>query len=217
MKNSFVRILSYLAILIFLLHWAVAFILAMPANYVKQTVANHASRYQTMFSSWNFFTPPFIYHNRLYFIVRDSKISGNRQDTIEVLANISLQKQIRVPFNQRENIIDHLVNNSVAGLKRVVRSYKITTDSLATNKSDSLTIARSISNAEGNNNYKRYLATLTNYCKIVLQQKNIDIIGKEVKIVIKEKEIRPFKQIGDASYLQKEILVFETTYKPVNP
>ena len=217
MKNSFVRILSYLAILIFLLHWAVAFILAMPANYVKQTVANHASRYQTMFSSWSFFTPPLTYHNRLYFIFRDSKISGNKQDTIEVLANISLQKQIRVPFNQRENIIDHLVNNSVAGLKRVVRSYKITTDSLAINKSDSPTIARSISNAEGNNNYKRYLATLTNYCKIVLQQKNIDIIGKEVKIVIKEKEIRPFKQIGDASYLQKEILVFETTYKPVNP
>lgn len=217
MKNSFVRIVSYLAILIFLLHWAVAFILAMPVNYVKQTVTGYLPRYQTMFSSWSFFTPPLTYHNRLYFIFRDSKISGNKQDTIEVLANISLQKQIRAPFNQRENIIDHLVNNSVADLKKIVCPYKTTIDSLSINKSDSLAIARAISNVENNVNYKRHLATLTNYCKTVLQEKHIDTIGKEVKIVIKEEAIRPFNQIVDASYLQKEILVFETTYKPINP
>ena len=217
MKNSFVRIISYLAIFIFLLHWTLAFILAMPANYVKKAITNHAPRYQAMFPQWKLFTPPFTYHDRLYFIIRDSKGNGNKSDTIEVLANIALQKQKKAPFNQRENIIDHLVNNNVAKLKKIVWPYEKTKDSVTLNKSDSATIARSISNVQNNINYKRYLATLVNYSKIVLQQKHIDTTGKEVKIVIKEKKIRPFNQISNISYLQNEILVFETTYMPVNP
>jgi hypothetical protein len=213
MEKPLYRILSYLGIIVFLLYWLSLFILAMPSNYARTALLNYAPRFNSVFgTTWRLFTPPHSYNNRLYYIVRDIE-RPSESDTIEVLENIALQKQRHAPFNQKENIIDHMVNNSVAGLKRTVWPNQKMPDDAVPSAPDSLQIARAIAGVVNKEDYGNYLATINNYCAVVLNDKKIDLSGKEVKILIKEKLTRPFNQMGKTPYWQKEILVFETPYK----
>jgi hypothetical protein len=214
MKNPFYRILSYLCIVIFIGYWIGLFICAMPSNYAKNIISNRAPRFKSIFgATWKLFTPPDSSNNRLYIIVR-SMTKPDLSDTIEVLANISLQKQRNAPFNQPENVIDHLVNNNViAVLSKVWYNKKMPAED-ATGTTDSLYIANAIAAATFYNAYNAGLASLENYSKLVLKNNNIDLAGKETKIVIKKISIRPFKQMNDSHFLQKETLIFETPYKP---
>ena len=213
MEKPLYRILSYLGIIAFLLYWISIFILAMPSNYAKTTLSNYAPRFNSLFgTTWRLFTPPHTNNNRLYYIVRDIK-RPFESDTFEVLENIALQKQLYAPFNQKHNIIDHIVNNTVAGLKRTVWLNKKMPDDTIKGIADSLYIAGAIASVANDQNYCNYLATINNYCAVFLKEKKIELSGKEVKIIIKEKMTRPFKEIGKAQYLQKETLVFETPYK----
>lgn len=214
MKKIFYSILSYLCIGAFFLYWSGIFILAMPSNRVKKIIINKAPRFRNTFgTTWRLFTPPSPFNDRLYFIVRDIT-SPDKTDTIEVLENISLQKQHNAPFNQRENIIDHLVNNNVLNVKLIIWSNKKKpAEGLAETK-DSLYIPNAIAAFTYNKNYNAYLSTLKNYAIVVLKQKQIDTTNKELKIVITEKKIRPFNQMTGTNLLQKETLVFETFFKP---
>ena len=214
MKNPFYRTLSYLCIIIFASYWIGLFICAMPSNYAKNIISNKAPRFRSIFGgTWKLFTPPDTFNNRMYIIARDIA-RPEKADTIEVLANIAKQKQYNVPFNQKENIIDHLVNNNViAILNRVWYNNKMPTED-ASNAADSLYIVNAIESATFYNDYNASLATLRNYCKVVLKNNKIELSGKEAKIVIKKISVRPFKQMNDSHFLQKEILVFETPYTP---
>lgn len=188
----------------------------MPSNYAKEIIANHAPRFSTMFGiSWNLFTPPFTYNNRLYYIVRNTG-RPDRSDTIEVLENISLQKQTTAPFNQKENIIDHLVNNNVSRLTKTIWLNKKKPQESEPGTTDSAYIASAIAEVANSKNYLIFLTTLNNYCKVALKENKIDTAGKEVKTVIKEKMIRPFKEMYNTNFVQKETLVFETPFKPVH-
>ena len=214
MKNPFYRTLSYLCIIIFISYWIGLFICAMPSNYAKNIISNKAPRFRSIFGgTWKLFTPPDTFNNRMYFIAREIA-RPDKADTIEVLTNIAKQKQYNVPFNQKENIIDHLVNNNViAILSKVWYSKKMPAKD-ASNAADSLYIANAIEAATFYNAYNASLASLQNYCKVVLRNSKIGLSGKEAKIVIKKISIRPFKQMNDSHFLQKEILVFETPYTP---
>jgi hypothetical protein len=188
---------------------------ALPPNGVKKIIVNKAPRFLTTFTSWKFFTPPYTFNNRLYFIVRDIN-NRNNADTIEVLEDISLQKNARAPFNQKENVIDHLVNHDVGYIKVIVWQNKKKPTGTFPVTSDSLYIASAVADAAYSNNYKVSLATLNNYCKVILKEKNIDTLGKEIKIVMTEKKIRPFKNLGEPKISTKEIIFFETSYNPIN-
>ncbi len=215
MKQPFFRLLSYLCIITFLIHWVAVFTMAVPSNTVSKIIVNRSPGFLTTFTSWKFFTPPYTFNNRLYFIVRD--INGkNKADTIEVLANISLQKYDKAPFNQEENIIDHLVNHDVGNIKRLVWQMKKKPTGTFPGNSDSLYIASAVAEVAYNNSYRASLATLNNYYKVVLKEKNIDTLGKEIKIVITEKKIRPFKNIADSDFPIQETISFETAYNPIN-
>lgn len=216
MKKPVYKILSYLCIAAFLLYWSIIFILVMPSNSVKQIISQHSPRFKNTFGiGWTLFTPPNTCNDRLYFIVRI--INGHEKpDTIEVLENIALQKQAHAPFNQKENIIDHLVNNTVWNIKLIVWSNKKKPVVDVPGMSDSLYIVNAIAAVEGRQAYSAYRNTLINYCRIILQQKKLDAADKEVKIMITEKQIRPFKKMTDSNFLQKETLVFETPYTPLN-
>ena len=133
-----------------------------------------------------------------------------KTDTIEMLKNISVQKLANAPFNQQENIIDHLVNNNVERLIKIIWHDKKIPRELP---QDSLFIAKEITRVQSNKDYIACFTTLKNYCRISLKENKINATGKEVKIVITEKMTLPFKQINDAN-LSKETLVFETRYMP---
>lgn len=214
MKNSFYSIISYLCLVTFFLYWVVIFILAMPPGYANKSVSEKAPLFKNMFGiSWKLFTPPDIYNDRLYFVARNIE-KPYESDTIEVLEKIALQKQQNAPFNNKENIIDHLVNNNVSNIKRTVWFNKKMPSQDAPGTTDSLYIAHAIAAVAATPNYTAFVTTLSNYCRVIFKENNIDIIGKEFKIIITEKKIPSFKHIGDTSFLQKEVLVFETPYKP---
>ncbi len=186
----------------------------MPPGYANKTMSEKAPMFKNMFGiSWKLFTPPFTYNDRLYFIVRDIE-RPYIADTLEVLEKIALQKQRNAPFNDEENVIDHLVNNNVSGVKRTVWFNKKMPSQDTPGTTDSLYIAHAIAAVAATNNYTAFVTTLNNYCMVILKENNIDTIRKEFKIIITEKKIPPFKHIGDTSFLQKETLVFETPYKP---
>lgn len=214
MKNPFYRILSYLCIGAFFLYWSAIFILAMPSNHAKKIIMNKAPRFRNIFgTTWRLFTPPHTFSDRLYFIVRNIEGPGEA-DTIEVLENIALQKQYNAPFNQTENVIDHLVNNNVLNIKVCIWSNKKKPAEGFPETKDPSYIPNAVAAVAYNKSYIASLATLKNYCVIVLKQKKIDTSGKEVKILIAEKKTRPFNQLADTNLVEKESLVFETPYIP---
>lgn len=217
MKKPVYKILSYLCITAFLLYWVVIFILAMPSSRAKQIISQHTPRFKNTFGfAWSLFTPPNTYDDRLYFIVRGIT-TPEKSDTIEVLENIALQKQEHAPFNQKENIIDHLLNRNVYLIKKSMWYYKTKRSGNLAGTTDSLYMANAIAAVRGTQYYNASLNTLTNYCSAILLQKKIDTSGKEIKIMITEKQMRPFKQMTDSNFLEKETLVFEIPYRPLNP
>lgn len=200
----------------FLLYWVGLAILSMPANPAKNLLASRVTHFKSAFgTTWKLFTPPHTYNIRLYYIVRNIS-SPFKADTLEVLENISLKKQQAAPFNQKESITDALVNNNVIGVLNAVWENREMPQVDSAGTADTIYIARVVAEKANNRNYQIYLASLHNYCRLVLKENNLNEAGKEVKIVIKEKLIKPFADIDNAGFVPKEIVVFATDYKPIN-
>lgn len=216
MKKSFYQIFSYGCIAAFLIYWLMVILLSMPSNNLKQQIFNQFPRFRYTFSStWNLFSPPYLNHKRLYYILKDSH-HPERTDTIEVLEKLWLQKQKAAPFNQKENIIDHNLFYNVAGLTFALwRNDKKPSGDAFNRLEDSLLIANAISAAENNPQYLRCLGSLQNYCIRVLKENRIDSAGKLVKILIIEKQIKPLKEIKNPGWLPKQTIVFESGFYPI--
>lgn len=215
MKNAFNRILPFFFITGFILYWISIFILAMPPNVVKGFITDRAPRYNSLFgNSWNFFAPPYTYYNRLYYIIRE-KTHPNKVDTIEVIENISKQKQHNAPFNQKQNIIDHLINHDVGMIIYIVWNNKKRPSDSEPGTTDSTYIANAIAAVAENSNYLNSKATLFSYGNVVLKENKIDTAGKEIKIVITQTKINPFKNMSDTTSLQKEIIFIKTSFNPI--
>lgn len=164
-------------------------------------------------SDWKLFTPPSTYVQRLYYIVKDVK-KTSLADTIEIMENISVQKQLKAPFNQEELIIDYMVNKNVIRLSKIgwVIYTKSTIDSLGLVTSGKS--PQSTETAANSKNLNTYLSSLINFGGMVLKERNINIDGKEVKIVIKQKKITPFKEMCNTNFVRTETTVFESPYMP---
>lgn len=209
------RVLPYTCICVFVVYWLQISNMAMPLNKMQESLAARTPRFKTYFGqSWRLFTPPFTYNNRLYFIIRDTS-HQNRSDTIEILEKISQYKQLKAPFNQDENIIDHLVNHNVQGIVKSLWTNKTLPVNFADHKKDSAYIAKRIAIASKNKNYLIYVASIRNYCKRVLKERGIATKGKEVRIEIKQEMTRPFKEMNNEQFKKQERLVFQTPFEPL--
>jgi len=131
---------------------------------------------------------------------------------MELLENIAIQKQHKAPFYQKQLIIDYLVNKNVVHLYRAawVIDKKSDTDSSTILAPDKLT--KSVAMAENINYTNMYLSSLLNYGLVVLKERNININGKEVKIVIKQKIMTPFKEMDNTDFVRTQTTVFESPY-----
>ena len=200
------------AVVIFLLYWMAVFAVSFTGRKAKQIIGNVAPKFNSLFGySWRLFTPPYTFNVRLYFIVQDV-YPPYQTDTVEVLQQIALQKQTAAPFNQPETITDYLVNSNVNGLIKTVWSNKNMPSDIPAPLTDSGYVAQAIAKVEMDKTYQMYLATLKNYCQVVLKDRQISSVGKEIKIVIKEKAIRPFDAMQEKGFEEKERLVFETAF-----
>ncbi len=216
MTKSFGKLFPYLCITGFLLHWTIVFILSLPSPFQMKSTLLYAPRMKTMFSSWRLFTPPYTFDTRLYMVLRDTNGNG-KTDTIEVLERLALQKQARAPFNQRENILDHMVNQHVGGLLRTVWGNKKMPGEYTPGSPTAPYLPEAIAKIENNSGYQVNMATIYNYCRLVLKEYSINEAGKELKIVITKKMIRPFNELDNAQYHPKELPVFETAFKSLIP
>jgi hypothetical protein len=84
-----------------------------------------------------------------------------------------------------------------------------------TGNTDSTYITKAVAAVEGDINYNNALATLNNYAKRVLRERGSNYSNKELKIVVVEKLTRPMKAINNVHFPQKEIVVYESPYKPL--
>ena len=215
MRNYFYTGLTYFCLVAFALYWIAVIITSIPFGFAKERVTILHPGMKLLFGSPNkLFTPPYTYNDRLYLITRDIK-TPQITDTIEVLAKLAVRKQQRAPCNQKENIMDHLVNNTVAGLKRAVLQNKKMPDGAVPATTDSIYIAGALTKLANSKHFINYSTALNNYCRLILKENKTALAGKEVKIVIKEKMIPPFNQPGNSPFLQRETIVFETPYTPL--
>ena len=217
MKNQLYRILPYIVVSGFLLYWLTAIIWAMPTGYAQKALTAFVPRLKIMYGfKWKLFTPPYTYNHRLYFIVRNTGEQSST-DSIEVLQNMSLQKQKNAPFNQQESNIDYLVQRNVTGIVNTVYKTREKPGSDLAQNNSAAYMAEAIKAVATNKDFHVHLRSLNNYGKEVLRQNETGTSGKEMKIVITEYMIRPFKERNNNGFRQKEILVFETPFTPVAP
>ncbi len=209
MKYDIFKKASQFAVVFFLCFWLTIFIFSISGSNIKQLNPYDIAKISKEFSAWKFFTPPFTFNLRLYYITSDTT-NASKTDTLEVLERIALRKQQHAPFNQKENIVDHLVNNSVNGLLRSVWiGRKMQGDNIPSIP-DSLFLTTVIASAEKDKNYLRYLSTIKNYGITVLKENDIDSKNKRIKIVISQMPNIPFNEIHNKKYIQKETVIFET-------
>jgi len=215
MKIIIYKILSFLSIIVFAFYWSLAFLWSLPDFKFNHAIEKKIHVPKALFvSDWKLFTPPFTNDQRLYYIVRNVKTIFTA-DTIEVLENISKQKQLKAPFNQNELIIDYLVNKNVVHLSRTgwMINNKSGADSSAILTSGKITNPLAL---VGNNGlYKMHLTSLLNFGLVVLKDHHINIDGKEMKIVIKQKKMKSFEEMNNTNFIRTETTIFESTYMPL--
>src|ERR1700751_2151822 len=124
MKKVLYKLLPFIILLVFLFYWVANICVTLSANTSKKNIGySFPLLIKLSGASWRLFAPPFTYNDRMYFILRDRR-TFKITDSIEVLGDIACQKRIHAPFNQHENIIDHLVNHAVGNAKNTFIQYR---------------------------------------------------------------------------------------------
>lgn len=191
--------------------------LALPSNPVKHHIVFRVPSFQTFFGgTWNFFTPPYPYNNRLYYITRTTSATY-LTDTLEVLEKLASDKQSAAPFNQRETVLDHQVNNILTVLIRTTWKDKVKPGRTPGKYEDGSYVADAMASAAHSTIYKNCLLTLYHYSVRAFHEKNIDLKGKELKILVREKFTKPMQKAETGAFPVGEITVFETSFKSIAP
>jgi hypothetical protein len=105
---------SALALLLFIAFWLFTAVFILNKNLLKKKLASTTWVYsQTFAQTWNFFTQPAIYNDRVIVVLQNSKTQ--KVDSIDVLALLWQEK--RTKFNYaRANVWDHIIlrtNNAI--------------------------------------------------------------------------------------------------------
>jgi len=215
MNRKVTQILYYLAIVEFFLYWLFFLQLSFPSNNISYYIKSKSTRFRQIYiTKWNLFTPPATNNYRLYFIVTNLGNLG-QSDTIEVLEKISLDKQQRAPFNQREIMIDYLVFKNTIQIMTAI--YLNNQYLVRKNITDTSYIQSARIQIKNDKLLKLSLENLTRYGVQSLVKKKIDTANTAIRLLIKEKMIRPFSERNNSQFESKEKLFFEITCYPFNP
>ena len=214
MKGSFYRLLSYFIIISFLFYWVLSTAMSVSLTTKENKLARTFPRFNRFFGhTWSLFVQSFDYDDRLYLVLRnkDTKVVT---DSLELLKDISIQKIQHAPFNQHEYILDRLATHYATIIKHKTVEYGNALKNDFPNATDSFYNAQLIDLENKDALFNESLGTLDNFCRTTLAAKHIDTTGKEFKIIIKEKRIKPFSERKNENYVTHEIIYFESDYKP---
>ena len=216
MKSKIYSFISFAITIVFFAYWGVIFLFALPSNKPPNGLSNTAPGLTRFFyQEWSLFSPPAAYDFRLYFILRDTD-KKSIADTMEVLENISLQKQRKAPFNQREILTDQMIYLNIKKLNAALLKTVYSLQSALPDSSDNYCRAESIRVLLNNHSCTDYITNLENYSRLLYKMNNTVITDKEQKMILARKSIKPFKQAAGKSFIPAETIIFETMYAPVN-
>lgn len=151
---------------IFLIYFAITLLYNSPNNYIKIKFEREIKIFDLFFNQrWGFFAPPPTFNNRLYYTFYDE--NQNEIATFEVLKPLAEQKRKARPFNERDEMIDYMINGSIIGISNqipIIRdSKKISNPAFSTEKLNTLAINELTNNPDAFSGY----AILKNYAKEV--------------------------------------------------
>lgn len=202
MKHLFFKTASLGVITLFAVYWCTVVILALPVSGLKKAVSAKATRFNHVFGySWPLFSPTDTFDQRLYVVLKFDD-GRARQDTIELFEEISLLKQQHAPFNEGAKITDYLLHTNMTNLT-----------SLAKLSGDFGNSAGPVKvNITQRENYKRFLASVYNYCLLKIRAMPNHKAVAGFAFYIAHKHIKSFENAGEASFTRKEEKVFEAPF-----
>jgi hypothetical protein len=207
------KVISLLAISIFLLYWVVTLIFNMPDNYIKLSLGSNERTFQFLFSQkWEFFAPPPDFNERLYitFLSEDKK----NTKTLEILKPILDKKKADAPFNRESDILDYLISNSMNSISDLMtEEYKIYKFNKKNAKDEKNILDTAFTNlvvktVQKTNAFK----VIENYAKIVASRNNINNMNFFIVCVTKI-NILKFYQRFEKTTLTEEMLFKSDTLR----
>jgi hypothetical protein len=207
MQKHLYKSLSFLTIAVFILYWIANIQLSVFGKHRSFTGAysfDHLIAYR-----WRFFTPTPHSGNQVFFIVRD-RATHAVTDSIEIISAILSLKQKDAPFNQQDNVIDHLIFHAVSVITQAAAKYKQEAKTEMPGRPDSVYYNYAADRTLRDVNCIGQLTAIRHY---IQGEKNIDTTGKEYEMVFAEKSIVPFKERNDTACIPSVAISLATPYK----
>lgn len=175
----------------------------LPNNYIKINSAKNEAYFQLFFfQRWNFFAPSPSYNERLYYILK--KKNADSLKVFEVFEKLYKEKARKAPFNNKEDVLDYLLSNSVGSIAEEIneiRNYKnflVKTSQLAKDTSITAVSGESIERLD---NFK----TLLNYGKLVASIKYKNATYDSIGITITRKYLPRFYYRNSDTTIVEEV------------
>lgn len=195
---------SYLVLTFFIMFWLITFAYLFAKNKLNKKTPNVSWAYHQLFpQSWNFFSQPAIYNDKLIFILRNKNQS--KLDSVDVLDMLWNDK--RTEFNYaRANVWDHIMFRQIRYLRIELTNKTL----IAYNETDSIKMAEyyHTSNTDGN---KKLLKNIEAFGKEMLQKKQFKIDSStQYQMLLFTNYTKPFNQ---KDIIIKNDLAFKTDWK----
>jgi hypothetical protein len=209
MQKHLYKSLSFLAIAVFILYWIANIQLSVfgkHRSFPGLASLDHAIAYR-----WRFFSPIPHSGNRVYFFVRDQNTKVG--DSIELIELLLTAKRKDAPFNQSDNIIEHLLFHAVGAIEENVATYNAKIREEMPGKTDSFYYQYVTAKALTDPVCIGQLTALRKYAQVMYGHGRLNTAHLEYKIVLKEKYVVPFDHRNDSAYTPLVITRFETPYQ----
>ncbi|PSL47550.1 hypothetical protein CLV51_102407 [Chitinophaga niastensis] len=200
----------------FIAYFAMTFVFTMPDNFIYLKLYPQSQTFQFwLFQRWGFFAPPPDFDERLYYEFRNKQTKQVK--VVEVLENITTQKQKKAPFNWHEEILDYVISGNVSGIS-----------DMSSELHENLTYQHKLKNktgldSTGELSIKKYIqgsaafVTLSNYGSLVAKENEIDTANNDVRLIMTRIMLPRFSERNNINTTpRKEEAVFMSDYLSFN-
>jgi hypothetical protein len=210
MQKQLYKSLSVFAIAAFVLYWIVNIQLSVFGR--QRSFLGHGPFARAIAYRWRFFSPIPHSGNKVYFFVRYRNTPV--MDSVELIEPLLAAKRKDAPFNQSDNIIEHLLFHAVGVIEEKVSGYNAKAREAMPGKPDSFYYRYSINQALQDRECMGQVAALKHYALIKYRYGSLQTALLEYKIVLKEQFVTSFEQRNDSILNPLVLTRFETPYKP---
>ena len=195
---------SYIVLTFFTMFWLLTFAYLFAENKLNKKTPNISWAYHQLFpQSWNFFSQPAIYNDKLIFILKNKNQS--KLDSVDVLDILWSEK--RTKFNYaRANVWDHIMFRQIRYLRTELTNKTL----VAYNETDNAKMANYYITANAINN-KKLLDNFEVFGKEMLRNKQFKVDSStQYQMLLVTDYTKPFNK---KDTITKNDLAFKTDWK----